>query len=282
MLARSLSGCGPAALGILLVGCLPWVVGCTMLHARPELPDASNVVRDQLVLHSDFRLPRRHRLLEEVVALRGDVARELDVPLSDEPIHVYLFETARPFRRYIEKHYPDLPDRRAFFVETDTRLAVYAYWGDRVAEDLRHEVTHGYLHAVTPYVPLWLDEGIAEYFESPRGYVGLHVRHVESLTLAAAEDRWVPDLSRMEALASLNDMSPLDYAESWLWVHFLLQTSRERRTLLQQHLALLRDNGQAPPLSGVLRQIEPQAPDALLAHLNTLQGTVAIAAANPD
>ena len=47
-------------------------------------------------------------------------------------------------------------------METDTRLTVYAYWGDRVAEDLRHEVTHGYLHTMVPHVPLWLDEGLAQ------------------------------------------------------------------------------------------------------------------------
>jgi hypothetical protein len=70
-------------------------------------------------------------------------------------------------------HHPNLPRRRAFFVETDTRLSVYAYWGDRVAEDLRHEVVHGYLHAVVPHLPLWLDEGLAEYFEVPRGLSGL-------------------------------------------------------------------------------------------------------------
>ena len=43
---------------------------------------------------------------------------------------------------------------RAFFVESDTRLNIYAYWGDRVAEDLRHEVTHGYLHAMVPHSAL--------------------------------------------------------------------------------------------------------------------------------
>jgi hypothetical protein len=249
-----------------------------MLHARPELPDGSSVVRDQLVLHSDFRLPRRHRLLEDVVALRGDVASELDLPLSDEPIHVYLFDAEEPYQRYIAEHFPDLPDRRAFFIETDTRLAVYAHWGDRVAEDLRHEVTHGYLHSVIPYVPLWLDEGIAEYFETPRGQKGYHPQHAETLLRAIAEQGWQPDLLRLESLVSVADMTQLDYAEAWLWVHFLLQTSRERRTLVQSHLALLRDDGPAPPLSGVLRQIEPQPAEALLTHLDTMNRINTIAA----
>ena len=59
-------------------------------------------------------------------------------------------------------------------METDARLAVYAQWGDRMAEDLRHEVTHGYLHSVVPDVPQWLDEGIAKFYEVPRGQRGLN------------------------------------------------------------------------------------------------------------
>ena len=77
-------------------------------------------------------------------------------------------------RSFFRDRYPDFPKRRAFFVETDTQLAVYAQWGDRVAEDLRHEVAHGYLHAIVPSIPLWLDEGLAEYFEVPRGQNGLN------------------------------------------------------------------------------------------------------------
>ena len=66
------------------------------------------------------------------------------------------------------RHFPGTPSRRAFFVESPTHLSVYAQWGDRVQEDLRHEVVHGYLHAVLRDIPLCLDEGIAEYFEVPR------------------------------------------------------------------------------------------------------------------
>ena len=73
---------------------------------------------------------------------------------------------------YLTRNFPSVPSRRAFFLETDTRLAVYAHWSDRVAEDLRHEVAHGYLHSVVPGLPLWLDEGLAEYFEVPRGQNG--------------------------------------------------------------------------------------------------------------
>ena len=95
-------------------------------------------------------------------------------------------------------HHPEFPDRRAFFVETDARLSVYAQWGDRMAEDLRHEVTHGYLHSVVPNVPLWLDEGIAKFYEVPRGQRGLNRPLLDRLLARIEREHWQPDLRRLE------------------------------------------------------------------------------------
>jgi Protein of unknown function (DUF1570) len=181
-----------------------------------------------------------------------------------------LFDQSESYQKYIDKHFPALPHRRAFFVESDTRLTVYAQWGDRIAEDLRHEVTHGYLHAVVPNTPLWLDEGIAEYFETPRGWDGLHLAHVELLDSRASQGKWKPDLSRLDKLTEIGEMNQRDYAESWLWLHFLLQTTRERRLLLQHYLGVLRDKAQAPPLSESLIAAEPDAVYAALEHLQML------------
>ena len=100
------------------------------------------------------------------------------MPRQMSPIHVYLFEDADRFHEFVREERPDFPNRRAFFVETDTRLEVYAHWGGYVGEDLRHEVTHAYLHSVLPSIPLWLDEGLAEYFEVPRGRQGLNRDHL--------------------------------------------------------------------------------------------------------
>ena len=60
-------------LGIALV----WS-GCASLRtSRPELPARNAVRLDQLVIHSNFELPKQHRLLEEVDALRWDVIAKL-------------------------------------------------------------------------------------------------------------------------------------------------------------------------------------------------------------
>jgi len=251
----------------------------TTVERRTELPLESLLRREQLVIHSDFEMPSRHRLVEDLVAQRTAVAETLALPLSDEPIHIYLFESPGRYRDFVERKYPEFPDRRAIFVETDTQLSVYAQWGDRVAEDLRHETSHGYLHAVTPNLPLWLDEGLAEYFETPRGTAGYNRPHVAILKQELADNRWTPDLQRLEHITSSAALSRRDYAESWLWVYWLLHTEPHRRELLRGYLTRLREEAIAPPLSLEIRQAEAR-PDLLLtAYLDFLPAAAAGATA---
>jgi hypothetical protein len=255
-------------------GCL-WSVwislccGCALTSTGPALPGQSSVVRDQLIVHSDFELPRRHRLLHDLTNLRMDLGTKLDLPVSDEPIHVYLFDDADTYRQYMTRQFPDFPNRRAFFVESDTALTIYAYWGNRVAEDLRHELSHAYLHSVTPNVPLWLDEGIAEYYETPRALEGLNKPHLAMLWRRYRDGVWQPDLRRLENLQSVMEMTQQDYAEAWLWVHFLLNTTPGRRSLIQSYLAELRRAATAPPLSQILTASSDDSQATLLQHLES-------------
>ena len=243
--------------------------GCakTWTSRRPNLPDRYTIVRDQLVIHCDFEVPARHRLLDELTARREDLRRELAYASSEEPIHVYLFEDADRFREFVRKEHPGFPNRRAFFVKTDTRLEVYAHWGGYVGEDLRHEVTHAYLHSVLPNIPLWLDEGLAEYFEVPRGRHGLNRDHLArilakedqesalgaSLPISPREALYrVPNLARLESLHSDRFLPRDDYAECWAWVHFLLESSPEAKLLLREYLYRLHVDGSTVPLSSRL------------------------------
>ena len=231
--------------------------GCALTMREASLPVEHTVEREQLIVYSNFAVPRYHRLLDELVALRADLSARLQLPQSDEPIHIYLFDNSDPYEAYMQQVFPSVPSRRAVFVETDTRLAVYGFWGDYIAVDLRHEVSHGYLHAVVPNLPLWLDEGLAEYFEVARGARGLNTAHVE--LLRSDYDEWRPDLERLEALSDIGDMRLRDYAESWLWVHFYLESNERRLDLLRNYLARLRMLGTAPPFSQYVLESDPAA-----------------------
>ncbi len=234
------------------------------------LPVRNAIVFDQLVIYSNFALPQRHRLLDELRVQRGDLLGKLKLPASDEPIHVYLFDSEEHFGEFMAQHHPEFPSRRAFFLEDDTRLSVYAQWGERVAEDLRHEVAHGYLHSVVRAIPLWIDEGLAEYFEVPRGQGGINRPHLQLLLDKVLREGWRPNMERLEQLASAGEMTQDDYAESWAWAQWLLDTEPKRRELLQSYLNTIRDAGTAEPLSVKLRQLQPNSEQKLVEHLYQL------------
>jgi hypothetical protein len=237
------------------------------------LPTAHKLEVGQLVIHSDFELPRDH--VGELVEEREYICSTLGLPPSDKPIEVYLFRDADRYRDYLLRNFPTVPSRRAFFLETDTRLAVYAHWSDRVAEDLRHEVAHGYLHSVLPNLPLWMDEGLAEYFEVPRGLNGLNQPHVDLLSDLAEHNGWRPDMKRLETLTDSAQLQQSDYAESWSWVYFILHSPPERRAILTEYLADLRTKGSDQTLSARLAAIHAEPEQPLSQYLATLRKNTA-------
>lgn len=259
------------------------VGGCARPFAiQVTLPDAHTLVRDQLVIHSESPLPAHHRLLEELTSRRAELCQLLQLPVSDEPIHVYMFDTPEKYKAFMRLHHPDFPQTRASFLESDTRLEIFAQWGDRVAEDLRHEVTHGYLHSVVPCLPPWLDEGLAEYFETPRNLHGLNQDHIDELSEMMTSGQWRPDLARLEALPPSADMTRADYAESWAWVHFVLSGPPPRQDALREYLRELRQNGTSRPLSARLRQLGGDIDADLTAHVRQLSAGPSASPANPS
>lgn len=212
--------------------------GCASLSLQTpaKLPDRREVTRDSLVFHTNFYFPRRHRLVEELLGRRAEIESVLGLTPSEETIHIFLFQDQQKFRQFLQEQHPSFPDRRAFFLQSATNLIVYAHWNPRVAEDLRHEVTHAYVHSVIPEVPLWLDEGIAEYFEVPATKQGLNQAHLDYLVAEYESGRWKPDLERLESLNEAGEMSQTDYAESWLWIHYLVHHSDRSLGLLQSYL----------------------------------------------
>jgi hypothetical protein len=275
-----------SVIAITVAGMSVWLVGCAggmrPWSIAPTLPDEYRTVREQLVLHSDFPLAIHHRLIEELILRRADLCRYTALPVSDEPIDVYLFDGDEEFSTFQRAHYPQLPVRRAFFVETDTRLTVYARWGEHISEDLRHEVTHGYLHAVVPNLPLWLDEGLAEFFETPRGRQGLNEQHLAWFRTQLAQGAWRPNLVRLEQLPPAGDMNQADYAEAWAWVHFLLQSQPARLDVLRAYLADLRQEAQAEAISARLGRLGGDLGSAVIDHVRQALATDAASnASNP-
>ena len=81
----------------------------------------------------------------------------------------------------------------------------------------------------------------------PRGRRGLNRPHLKVLLGELGQATWQPDMARLEGLRSTAEMSQQDYAQSWAWAHFLLESTDERHELLVDYLHTLRAQGSAPP-----------------------------------
>jgi hypothetical protein len=266
ILRRNLAGC-VVAFTILLAGC----------HVAPkttystDLPSQHSVNSKHFVIHSNVKLDSDNVLVAELEELRERLFATLRLPEQRDPVNVYLFSDEASYRYYMNTTWQNLPPRRAYFVGTARELAVYSFLSSKVQEDLRHEFTHGLLHASLKTVPLWLDEGLAEYFEvDPRIPDAVHADHVLEWE-TAKQKNWSPNLFRLEMLSDFRDMTQRDYAESWGWVHYMLQTSDETAEVLLQYLAAL-DTSRTPPR--MLTSLEAAVPtyfNDVQAHVMRMQ-----------
>ena len=258
--------------------------GCHAL-SRPSpvgLPTRRALENEHLLVRSDVKLPKNHTLLRELDSLRDEIADTLHLPVQKQPVTIYLFSDEVRYARYLQARYPLLPPRRAYFVGTSKELAVYTFWGEKIQEDLRHEYTHGVLHASLQDVPLWLDEGLAEYFEVAGRPTGLNREYATRLATDFARG-WRPNLERLESLEAVNDMQKTDYQEAWAWIHFLLHHSDDSRDVLFGYLRELQSDGKPGPLSIRLRTAIPRADERFAAHAASLSsGLVTVGGEAPQ
>jgi hypothetical protein len=242
---------------------------CRTLSERtqPLVPTKHQVRTGGFILFSNFPLKDDPPAVQTLVALERDLAQHLDFHAheGDDPVEIYVLDDRNSFLHFLKFYYPELPQRRAFFLAQGSQRIVYTYASRQLAEDLRHEATHALLRGTYGDLPLWLDEGLAEYFESDLTKPGALAERVAPLA-ADLKSGWLPNLARLESLSDIREMSPRDYRESWAWVHLLLNGSKPGRNVLLTALASLNDQ------PGKLDLTEKGATNALLlAHLKTLQ-----------
>jgi hypothetical protein len=244
-----------------------------VVTARPGKCEYRN---GQYVFLADFEINRAAPIFKELTDLHDHVHKTLQLPTSNNLIQVYLFEDRDRYDRFMAATHPELPRRRAFFFGRDLmggkELLVYVFWGngDRIQQDLRHELTHALLHSVLKDVPLWLDEGLAEYFELPPANLGVNADHLRYLRYASC------DLSRLEQLTEVEQMTAAEYREAWAWVHLMLHSNEEARKVLIGYLHELQKTKSPgllrPRLAGVFPANLEMALERHLAVIDTARG----------
>lgn len=242
----------------------------------------------QYALCSDVELNLEDPFFKELESLPDQIQSELKIPPGNNVVQVYLFETQEQYEAYMASRYPKLPPRRAYFIAEprlgsmsslitgnnglknnapSDDLLVFTWMGDHLKTDLRHELTHAVLHSVLQTVPLWLDEGLACFFELPPSNDGVNNSHLESIVKGS----FSPDLARLEGLGKVAQMEKAEYREAWAWVHYLLRSTPENRKLLIDYLNTMLTTSEPAQLLPKLKESSTEPEANLVDHLARLK-----------
>ena len=223
-----------ALLPVLSAVALIWAV------ARPAIAQWEDELSyGPFVIRGDFDLGPHEPLFQQLAGLQQNLTDHLGVPPAEEPIEVLVFKDAASYKRFLAANYPNLPYRRALFIKSGGVGRVMVHRCAEFEIDLRHESTHALLHASLPVVPLWLDEGLAKFYEVPPGARAFGSPFLKSVRWAAMFGL-TPNLGKLERLSDFAAMGASEYRDAWAWVHFLQYESETAHQVLVAYLADLR------------------------------------------
>ena len=186
-------------------------------------------------------------------------------PSPVEPMSLYLFDTEQQYNRFLAENDIDATHSGGMFFVTHRVEGLATWVGERsrrqTFEVLQHEGFHQFAwHTFGPSMPVWLNEGLAQYFENgvlhdagmtlgmtsaPRiELVRRSIRANQTLTMVQlmrlTNEQWA------DTLRSDPDRASLLYAQAWSVVYFLIHADQgEHKPKLIDYLTRL-SNGDRP------------------------------------
>lgn len=248
----------------------------------PELPNA--VMLGPVCCRADFPLIEIEEVQRDIAKLQIDLIKYLGIPEPREGIILCLFNTRETYSAFVKQRYSMAPlDRPALYIKDNGPGVLLVQRNDDMLLNIRHEMTHAYLNASLRNVPIWLDEGLAKYFETPEGQRGFDNPFLRSVQKNVARlFGKAPSLERLEKLQWIHQMGEREYRESWAWVHFLIHYSPLSQKLLAFYLRTLTPEKQdgismersfaiqkTTPMTNLLKNYVPEYREDFVKHFKT-------------
>lgn len=190
--------------------------------------------------------------------------------LEKDKFRVYLFSGEAGYQMYLKDMEMAFPIRSAGLYTPALRQLLIWNTPDRDAmmQTVRHEGFHQYFHRLIKESPIWLDEGMAGYYEIAKKERGkwkvgeIHPQYRRLLTYSKTKLNRLEDLIYMDRMEFLKNAS-LNYAQSWAFVNFLRHTTRENRSLFSALFETLqRDMPMKAALDEVFGEVDLDKLDA--------------------
>ena len=176
-------------------------------------------------------------------------ALDIDYPDGRE-FRITIYGTEKEFRAYQKKVAPVLENAAGFYSTSSNQITTWAIPNERALIRLIvHECSHAISAGNSHYIPTWLNEGLAEYFEQLQiqglsADIPLNGHWLDTLR----RHRFPEQPGRLARVISVphqqwyaaNGPDNLSYAASWSLVWYLMDSSEGRklinRLLTTEHL----------------------------------------------
>jgi len=174
---------------------------------------------------------------------------------SDAPTSVYVFKRDRDLEPYKLDDSGKPRELAGYFMERPFRkyIAIDASAGGTPRRTIYHEYVHSLLHQTFESLPLWLDEGLAEYYSTfeyvdstRRAEIGHpvpgHLRYLARNRLLPLEELF--ETTHRSRNYNEGSRAGVFYAQSWMLVHYMV-SDEERHKRFGTFLTALRDGADA-------------------------------------
>lgn len=224
-------------------------------------------------IQATFSLAKYEKFFNELPDLQRELTRTLGVKPSISPVYVYLFSNEEQYKASVQRRFPNVPYRTALFVLDGKQPSVYTFEKADMDIDLRHECTHALLHGSLSEVPLWLDEGLAKYFEVPASQRAFDHPYFDDMKW-----KWslrlgmVRPLETLEERKNLSDLDAADYRNAWAWVHFMMHGPEAAHTVLVNNVAYYQSATPLPQKFSIqMAAAVPNPSDRMIQHFKHWQ-----------
>lgn len=200
------------------------------------------------IFHSNFSVSEIANEVNSFINVYYDIKARLKLPDPYEFTDIYIFENKEIYEAFFVKKFPGERIHPSVFTKNyvvlkkdEDRCHIYLYRSEKTGEDLRHEGTHAILHStLTKKIPIWLDEGLAEYYEKDpqKDYLWFHDLWYEK-SLLRIQNKSFMSLQNLEKISLTSSFPTAYYGDSWAWICFMLNGPDPIRTVLPAYIAEL-------------------------------------------
>jgi len=189
-------------------------------------------------------------IAEDLLRMRAAIGKVTRLNVrSPLPTKVFIFANERSFAPYREVVFGrDAENISGIFLGGENGNFMLLQGGSPTGIDriVFHELTHYFVKNTVAGLPLWVNEGIAEYYSTFRTYGDeAHIgRPVEEHVLWLRGKALIPlreliSVDRESETYNERSRQGVFYAESWALLHYLMIGSEERRGQLTRYLSLI-------------------------------------------